>query len=35
MWGQSSTLDILDNFHIITDGMHNITEQANENKGVR
>lgn len=25
--------DILDNFHIITDGMHNITEQANENKG--
>ena len=25
--------DILDNFHVITDGMHNITEQANENKG--
>lgn len=25
--------DILDNFHIITDGMNNITEQANENKG--
>lgn len=25
--------DILDNFHIITDGMHNITNQANENKG--
>lgn len=25
--------DILDNFHTITDGMHNITEQANENKG--
>ena len=25
--------DILDDFHIITDGMHNITEQANENKG--
>ena len=23
----------MDNFHIITDGMHNITEQANENKG--
>lgn len=25
--------DILDNFHTITDGMHNITNQANENKG--
>lgn len=25
--------DILDNFHVITDGMHDITEQANENKG--
>lgn len=25
--------DILDNFHVITDGMQNITEQANENKG--
>ena len=25
--------DILDNFHIITDGMHNITERANGNKG--
>lgn len=25
--------DILDNFHTITDGMNNITNQANENKG--
>ena len=25
--------DILDNFHVITDGMQDITEQANENKG--